>query len=98
MPVMKENELSPVGRALVVLGIVGLCGIAAIHIGQGNATHPLWFGASLAGFALFLVAKISVVAHQRWISFGSALMSPAMRDLYRVGYWLMIVGIVGTFL
>jgi hypothetical protein len=50
----------------------------------------------IVGLLLFLTAKISVI-RKRKISFGTGLMSEGMANLYRVGYWLMIVGILVTF-
>jgi len=54
-------------------------------------------GEMLVGFVLFAVAKTSVVAQQRWITFGTRTMSENMANVYRIGYWLMAVGILATF-
>src|SRR5882724_210053 len=44
------------------------------------------------GFALFLVAKLSLIRSGRVITFGSRLMRPGYRVLYRLGYALMAAG------
>src|SRR5438876_410182 len=48
------------------------------------------------GFALFVVAKVSVIRRGYVISFGSRLMSLMFRRLYRLGYGLMIVAVLLT--
>ena len=48
------------------------------------------------GFALFVVAKVSVIRRGYVISFGSRLMSLRFRRLYRLGYGLMIVAVLLT--
>jgi hypothetical protein len=51
----------------------------------------------LIGFLLFLVGKLSVILHKQRISFGTRLMSERMANCYRLGYWLMAVGVLITF-
>jgi hypothetical protein len=34
---------------------------------------------------------------EHWINFGTKRMTENMANLYRLGYWLMIVGVVYTF-
>jgi hypothetical protein len=91
---MIENELSIVGKVLVSLVVVAVSVGAAIRLGRGDVRHPelLWIVA--LGFILFLVAKLSVVLRGKWISFGSGPMTEAMGNMYRIGYWLLIVGIL----
>ena len=98
VPVMKENQLSPIGKVIVVIGIVGLALVAGMNIARGDPQRPMAFAITLLGFVLFLAAKLSVVRRRGWISFGTDLMSPGMADAYRVGYWLMGIGILATFL
>lgn len=92
--IMRENELSKVGKVLAsaIAGVV-LLG-AAVRLGRGEVRHPesLWIVAP--GLILFLVAKLSVIRRVRWISFGSRPMTNAMGNTYRMGYRLMIVGIL----
>lgn len=97
-PIMKENEFSPVGKVLVSVGVVALAAVTIVNIARGDPQHPYALGIALVGFVFFFVAKLSVVSHKRWISFGPALMSPGMADAYRFGDWLMIVGVMATFL
>jgi hypothetical protein len=98
MPIMKENEFSPFGKAVVVVGIVAAAVAALINIFRGEPQNPFAFGIIGVGFVLFLIAKLSVVTRKQWISFGTKLMSPGMANAYRVGYWLIVVGILATFL
>ncbi len=46
----------------------------------------------IAGLALFLAAKISLLRRGIRVSFGSSAMSPWSRRAYRAGYALMLVG------
>src|SRR6267142_2783393 len=70
----------------------------AIAIGNA-AVNPvgsakLALGAYLLGFALFLVAKISVFRSGRLVTFGSHAMRRPYRALYRTGYAFMAVGLL----
>ena len=94
---MRENELSQVGKVLVSAIVVVASVGAAIRLGRGEVRHPelLWIVA--LGLILFLIAKLSVILRGKWISFGSRPMTDAMGNTYRIGYWLMIVGILIMF-
>jgi len=48
------------------------------------------------GFAFFLVAKVSVIRSGHLVTFGSRLMHPRYRALYRAGYILMVAGLIFT--
>ncbi len=71
--------------------------LAIANIATGTVPHPFAFAIVLIGFGFFLVAKASVAGREKWIGFGPRLMSPGMANLYRVGYWLMAVGILATY-
>jgi len=94
---MRENELSLFSKvaitALVALGFVG----AILNIANGRVAHPRAFWIVIAGLVLFLIGKRSVIAQGRWVSFGTWPMSETMANAYRLGYWLMAVGILVTF-
>src|SRR5688572_29589733 len=94
---MRENELSIVGKALVTGIVILLFAGAAIRLGRGEVHHPgsLWI--VTLGLILFLIAKLSVLFRGKWISFGSRPMTDPMGNTYRLGYWLMIVGILFMF-
>jgi len=97
-PIMKENKISPVGRFLIYV-VIGLAFISAIYnIVSGHVVRPMAFLIVLVGFVLFLISKLSVVLKKKFVSFGSKLMTENMGNLYRIGYWLMIVGLLYTFL
>jgi len=47
------------------------------------------------GFILVLISKVSLFKKGVWNSWGSKLMSKPYRILYRCGYVLIIIGIIG---
>jgi len=96
-PVMKENRISPVSRFFVYLMIGLACLSALYNIGTGHIVRPMAFLIVLAGFVLFLISKLSVILKNKLISFGSQPMNETMGNFYRIGYWLMIVGLLYTF-
>jgi hypothetical protein len=97
LPVMKENQLGHPMNFLscVILGMLGLG--ALFNIYYGNVTYPKAFWVALVGFILFAVGKLSVILKKKKLSFGTKLMTENMANLYRIGYWLMIVGLLATF-
>ena len=94
---MRENELSLFSKVgitiLVTLGFLA----ATLNIVKGSVAHPRAFWIVLAGLVLFIIGKMSVIARGRWVSFGTWPMSESMANVYRLGYWLMAVGILVTF-
>jgi len=60
--------------------------------------HPWLVVLVLVGFTLFVVSKLAVILYRERISFGTRLMTTPMANMYRLGYWLMVVGILATFL
>ena len=73
--------------------------IALASVVAGGAPRVftlITIGLYYAGFALFLVAKISVLRQGIPLSFGSARMSTWNRRAYRSGYVLMFLGVVAT--
>jgi hypothetical protein len=94
--VMKENDPSKFGRLMFYLLFLLWVASAVINIKRGHVNHPGAFGIAIVGLLLFLTAKISVIRRKK-ISFGTSLMSEGMANLYRGGYWLMVVGILVTF-
>ncbi len=80
----------------ILLGpaIVGLAAAVVIGAAVVNPTGSAKLALVLYtfGFALFLVAKISVFRSGRLVSFGSGPMRPPYRALYRTGYTFMVAG------
>ena len=65
-----------------------------------GASRPFAFVIVLAGFGLFVAAKISVIETGKWFSFGASAaerMSKPMAWCYYGGYILMILGFILTF-
>jgi hypothetical protein len=95
--IMRENEFSRFGKVLILALLAGLVVSAGMNIARGMAPHPAAFVLAMLGFSLFLIAKVSVLRQQRWISFGTRAMSGTMATLYRFGYWFMAMGLLVTF-
>lgn len=95
--IMKENKLSRFGKLFIYLLFFLWVASAVINMKRGHVNHPGAFGVAIVGLSFFLIAKASVIRRKK-ISFGTALMSEGMANLYRLGYWLMIVGILITFM
>ena len=94
---MRENGLTAFSKRVITVGI-GLMFVEALaNIGAGVVHDPRAFVIVLMGLASFLVAKATVIAQGTWISFGTRRMSENAANLYRLGYWLMAVGIMATF-
>lgn len=89
--------MSIVTRMLTWLLIVVLGISAAYNVINGTATRPGAFYVVLVGFILFATGKLSVILTKQKVSFGTRLMSEGMANLYRFGYWLMVVGLLATF-
>jgi len=97
IPVMKENKPGLVSKILVWM-LIPLAGFSAVYnILSGNVVRPTAFYFVIGGFILFAIGKLSVIVKKQRVSFGSKLMSQNMANLYRVGYWLMFIGIIFTF-
>ena len=94
--IMKENQPGKLGKVLFsVLFFIWVVS-AVVNIKRGHVNHPAAFGVAIIGLFLFLVAKISAIRKKR-ISFGTGNMSEGMANLYRLGYWLMVIGALITF-
>lgn len=93
-----EHELSLFGKiAVIVLFVVPTICITIQNIIKGEVANPYAFAICIAGFALLFIAKVSLFAKGQWISFGTKKVSENIANLYRVGYWLMAVGLIFTF-
>jgi hypothetical protein len=94
----RENELSLFGKSAIVVSVALMAVSAAVNLARGDVRHPVAFFIVLVGLVLFLVAKLSVISRRKWFSLGTSQMTENMANAYRVGYWLMVVGILFTFL
>jgi hypothetical protein len=97
IPIMKENRPTRLIKIAGWLLIIALLIAASYNISQGNVIRPTAFFIMLLGFILFAIGKLSVIIRKKKISFGTGLMSENMANLYRLGYWLMIAGLLATF-
>ena len=95
---MRESELSLFSKSAIVLLVAFMVFGAAVNIARGEVRHPMAFSLVGLGFLLFLIAKLSVVWCKKWVSFGTSQMTENMANAYRFGYWLMVVGILFTFI
>lgn len=97
VPIMKENEMSIMGKISTILLVFFFAGAAVINIFRNHVPHPYAFIVVLSGFTLFIFTKFSNFRKGKIISFGTVGMSENMENLYRIGYWLMVVGLILTF-
>ena len=97
LPVMRENQP---GHPMNFVSWVILAALAVgsiFNFLHGNIRHPNAFFVVLVAFIFFTIGKLSVILKKQKISFGTKLMTENMANLYRLGYWLMIVGLLATF-
>lgn len=94
--IMKENQSGKWGKVAFSLLFLLWVGSAVLNVTRGHANYPTAFGVAIIGLFLFLVAKIAAIRKNR-ISYGAGDMCESMANLYRLGYWLMVVGALLTF-
>jgi len=94
----RENEFSFFGKAAIYISLILVALSCALNIIKGIVPNPYSFLFVAIGFSLFLIAKISVLSKGVKFSFGTEKMSNLNANLYRFGYWLMVVGTMLTFL
>ncbi len=93
-----ENEFSrPIKIALTLLVILPTIAITIHHIFTSEVKNPYAFLVTLIGFILFSIPKIYSILKRKWVTFGTKQLSENMANLYRIGYWLMVMGIIWTF-
>jgi len=97
VPIMKENEFSVAGKTSTLLLVLFFAIAALINIWRSHVPNPYAFILVLLGFVFFISAKTSNFKKRKIISFGIDGMSENMSDSYRLGYWLMVVGVLITF-
>ncbi len=94
-----ENELSRFAKvALVLLLVFPVIFVTIQNIIRGEVHHPYAFIICLVGFAIYLISKISLFSKGKWIGIGTKKLTENMGNLYRLGYWLMAVGLIFTFI
>lgn len=94
-----ENELSFFAKAaVIILLVIPVFFITALNIIIGEVANPLAFVICIVGFLLFLIPKISLFRKGVLVSFGTKRLTENMGNLYRLGYWLMALGLILTFL
>ena len=92
-----ENMPSSISK-VAIIGLLGaVIWFAVLNIYNGVVHEPRFFVVSIVGFSLFLMSKLSMVKKGYLISFGTGNMCTFAANFYRVGYWLMVVGVLGTF-
>ena|GEM_PF-1356620 len=97
MLMFNENMPSSISQVAIIFLIGAVACLSILNIYRGVVPEPRFFILSLVGFALFLIAKISMLRKGKMVSFGSKKMSAPATNLYKIGYWLMIVGVLSTF-
>ena len=95
---MKENQLLWIGEAiLAVLLIIIASAVAIANIIRGRVPHPQAFLIVVTGLILFAIAKTSDIRANKRFTCGTRSMSQMMANMFRLGYWLMFVGCLLTF-
>ncbi len=98
---LKENELSKPAKVIVgvaiVIAIAFATTTAARNVTGGVVVRPWALGIVLIGFICFLVPKLTVIREKRRLSFGTRLMTNPQANLYRLGYFLMGIGLLLAF-
>lgn len=97
LSIMKENELSFFGKISTVVLLIFLFCSAVVNIWRQHVPHPYAFVIVIIGLILFGIAKVSNIRKGKIISFGISNMTESMANCYRIGYWLMVVGVLFTF-
>ena len=81
---------------ILLAPVLGMIGVLVILNAARNPAVTTFLVLYALGFALFLVAKLSLIRSGRVITFGSRFMRPGYRVLYRLGYALMAAGALFT--
>lgn len=95
-PIMKENKPRILTKIAGWLVIISMSASAIANILLGRAIRPWAFFIVLMGLVLFTISKYSMIK-KKTVSFGTQDMSENMANLYRLGYGLMVVGLIATF-
>lgn len=99
---MDTCQISRPTQVLFEIFLFALLPFAALEVaqnaGRGFVPHPWAALVVLIGFTSFLYAKVAVIRRQNWINWGTRWMTEDQANAYRVGYWLMVVGLLATFL
>jgi hypothetical protein len=94
-----ENELSFFAKlAVIILLLIPVFFKTACNIIIVEIANPFAFVICIVGFILFLVSKISLFRKGILVSFGTKRLTENMGNFYRLGYWLMAMGLIFTFL
>ena len=98
---LKENELSKPAKVIVGVAIVVVIAFAmkaaARNVADEVVVRPWVLGIVLIGFICFLVPKLTVIREKRRVSFGTGLMTNPQANFYRLGYFLMGLGLLLAF-
>ena len=92
-----ENMPSSISKVAIIVLIGAVAWFSILNIYRGVVPEPRFFLLNLVGFSLFLIGKISMLKKGKMVSFGSKKLSASAKNLYKIGYWLMIVGVLSTF-
>ena len=93
----RENKISWFTQSLIYALLVLAALSAVFNIYNGVAKNPSAFWLSLVGLIFFFSAKVYVISKGSYVSFGSKNMPHMLGNIYRLGYWLMAVGVIFTF-
>jgi len=98
VPLMKENRISLSGRVSLYLMLGIFCLLALRNLAAGKVIQPKGLFIVAAGFVLFAISKFRIITRKKLINLGTKQMNESGANLYRVGYWLMGLGVLIIFL
>ncbi len=90
-PIFKENKPGILTKVFSIGLFFVLALKSVMNVSTGNHIRPWGYIVVLIGFVIFAVSKYSAIKKVH-ISFGTKSMTGNMANLYRLGYWLMVLG------
>ena len=87
--------MSRIGKiAAIFLFVIPVIFVRIKNIVIGEIADPYAFYICIIGFILFLISKVSLFRKGILVSFGTNRLTENMGNFYRLGYWLMAVGLI----
>ncbi len=98
IPIIKENKAGLAAKTTAYCLLIYLVVSALSNVARGNVSHPYSFVVVIIGFCCVVLSKTPSFKKGKKIYFGTKNLSENMSNLCRLGYWLMAVGILTTFI
>lgn len=92
------NEFTSISKYIVYIALFFIFAYAGINVFNGTVNNPKYFFVIIFGAVLVIAPKMYVIIKlKKRISWGGKDMPNWMANIYRVGYWIMAVGFLITF-